>query len=151
MKITISLTPDVIRARVQAQLALHRFVNGIDREPLTADHDAALNQSMAFAFGRAVVRMARWVDNYTISPADYHDNPAALLSLEVVFDFGDAISVPPAATIRTAFEEFIAAAVLAELYPDCDVSSLRAADALDNLVSLLDMASLGSLPRLARS
>lgn len=143
MKYTVSVAPDVIRARVQALTALHVFMKDLDRNPMSADQNSALNQSVVFAFSRAVVRLARWVDDFRIDPFDFYKNPVDLMLLEVTFKtseaHGRAINW---SLVRRALEEFVSVEVIRETLPDCrlaDSYTSRAADALDELVQSIEL------------
>ncbi len=154
MKTTVTVAPDVIRARIQALTALHVFIHDIDRYPLNADHNPALNQAMVFAFSRALMRLARWVDDFSIEPLNFYDNPVDLLMLEVSFktsdDHGKAVSWP---LVRRSLKEFISVEVIRETLPDGSLAGFysdRADDALSELVQTLEMPAEGCPPRIAR-
>ena len=155
MKTTVTVAPDVIRARVQALTALHVFVKDLDRSPLTADQNPAVNQAIVFAFSRALMRLAGWVDDFVIDPLDFYSNPVDLLMLEVTFmttdEHGRAVSWP---LVRRALEEYVSVEVIRETLPDCKLVEFyagRAADALAELVQTIEMPAGGCPPRIART
>ena len=153
MKITISIAADVIRARIQALSALHLFMNDIDRQPFTEDNAPALNQSIVFAFSRALMQVARHVDDFTIDPLNFYSHPQSLLQLEVTFGVKDGATVD-SPLIRRALEEYISIAVMGDAFPAGALAStytVRADNALTEFVSLLTLPSAGSPLRLSRS
>jgi len=143
MKSTISVAPDVVRARVQALTAMHIFMEDLDRRPLTADNNAALNQAIVFAFSRALVKVAKWVDSFSIDPMNFYDNPDDLLLLEVTFktDNGMDVNWP---LVRRALEEFISVEVMRETLPDCrlvETYSIRSNEALGEFADTLTQST----------
>lgn len=153
MKISIVISADVIRARIQALSALHVFMNDLDRRPYNEDDAAALNQAIVFAFSRALLPVARHVDSFRIEPLDFSSHPDATLLLEVTFTVDDSPTVS-AELLRRALEEYISVAVLGDAMPAGPLSGTyasRAKEALTEFVSLLTLPASGSTLRLRRA
>lgn len=153
MKSTIVLAPDIIRARVKALVSMHFFMKEIDRRPLTADDDPTLNQAIVFAFSRALIRIADWVDSFNIQPLNFYDTPDELLQLEVTLevDNGATVNLP---LIRRALEDYISSSLMNELLADSPQAStyrMRCDDALIEIDTMLTLPAAGSPPRLKRS
>lgn len=149
----ITIAPDVIRARVQAVSALHIFLNDLDRQPLTADQNAAVNQCMVFAFSRALMRVGRWVESFKIDPDNFYEHPDDLLMLEVTFKVRDDVEMCWE-VVRRALEEYISDYVMVDVFGEgssmrrdylnqCNVS-------LDDIAALFEMPEAGSPLRLSR-
>lgn len=153
MKTTITIAPDVIRAHVKAISALHVYMAEVDRMPLTADNDPALNQSIVFAFSRALMYIAPWVDEFKIDPTNFYDNPTSLLQLEVTFNTPDGTTVNWP-LLRRVFEEYISTRVMSELLPGGNLAytyATRADQTLSDLTNMLSLPASGHPLRLARS
>lgn len=153
MKSTIVLAPDIIKARVKALVSMHFFMKEIDRRPLTADDDPTLNQAIVFAFSRALIRIADWVDSFNIQPLNFYDTPDELLQLEVTLeiDNGATVNLP---LIRRALEDYISLSLMNELLahsPQASTYRIRCDDALIEIDTMLTLPAAGSPPRLKRS
>ncbi|MCM1450334.1 MAG: hypothetical protein NC082_08325 [Clostridiales bacterium] len=154
MKTTVvSISPDVVRARVQATSALHIFLNNLDRQPITADQSGAINQCMVFAFSRALIRLGRWVDGYRIDPENFYEHTDDLLLLEVTFKVRDDVEMNWP-VVRRALEEYVSDFIMVETLGSAN-SMYReylsmCNQSLDDLVALFEMPEAGSPLRLSR-
>lgn len=147
MKITLST--NAIRARIQALIALKATLSNDHLPILTADSNFALNQHIVSHFLRALLSIHTAVLQYSITPADYMDNPAAtdiMASAELKSDR----CKPDAALIRAHLENYIADAVLTDLYAgkstfEMQLHESRATTSLNHLADDLIVEDISNI------
>ena len=153
MKHTITIAPDVVRARVKAMVALHAYMDNPGVRRLSDDDDPALNQAMSFAFGNAVAKLVPWTENMIIEPTNFYDNPDDLLSMSVDFCLPDGVKIDWSVAMKS-LEEYLSDYVMAEMLPHCKLGQLfmtRANESLSSLIESITLPQAGSLPRIRRT
>ena len=144
MKHTITIAPDVVRARVKAMVALHAYMDNPGVRRLSDDDDPALNQAMSFAFGNAVAKLVPWTENMIIEPTNFYDNPD---------DLPDGVKIDWSVAMKS-LEEYVSDYVMAEMLPHCKLGQLfmtRANESLSSLIESITLPQAGSLPRIRRT
>ena len=149
---TVIFSADIVRARIQALSALQNMMDDTNTIPLNSDAAPALNQTIVFAFTRALMHLARYVSSFKIDPENFYLDPGDLLMLEVEFDVPQESSLNWPVIVKV-FEEFMANEVMAEILPsDHKAVNIYRSLAGESLNALLDLFSLTApLPRVRRS
>lgn len=151
MSHTVKFSADVVRARIKALSALQNMMDGSTTIPINSDAAPALNQTIVFAFTRALMHLARYVSSYNMEPENFYTNPSDLLMLEAQFNIPEDSDVNWPVVVKV-FEEFMANQVMAEILPSSrKSSSVYSSLASESLQSLLDLFSFSTpIPRLKR-
>lgn len=151
MQHTVTFSADIVRARIKALSALQNMMDDTDTIPLNSDAAPALNQTIVFAFTRALMHLARHVSSFKIDPENFYVDPSDLLMLQVEFVVPEGSSVNWPVVVKV-FEEFMANEVLAEILPaNHKAVAIFRSLAHESLRALIDLFSFSeTLPRVKR-
>ncbi|MDE7472138.1 MAG: hypothetical protein K2M68_00985 [Muribaculaceae bacterium] len=152
MEHIISISPEIVRARVQATSALHAYMHNPGMHYLTDDDNPALNQAMTSALRNVVLYLSSWVKDFTIKPDEFAFVPDELQSMDIIFDVPDTKCINWQ-HIFAAVHEYMSDYIMGELWADCPIGTVyahRADGHLTQLTNAFSLPATGSMPRIRR-
>lgn len=138
---TITISNQAVSATIRALVALKSSLSGIPADVLSPDRNFAINQQIVFHFTAALMRVAPFVSDFTISPVDYYDRPDCELLIQADLTTDRPVS---AKIIRSQLESYIADMTLATLLADINPreADIHEASARLTLASFVETLTL---------